>query len=395
MTRPRPFRPGIDTLCTHYRGWLADRRVGLVCHPASLTARGSSSAERLLEACGDRLVALFGPEHGCFGAAAAGESIATRRHPSMGLPVRSLYGRQRRPSASMLRDLDLLVFDLQDIAARPYTYVSTLRYVLEAAAAHGKAVVVADRPIPLPNAVDGPSLAPGFGSFVGAINAPMAYGMTPGETALWLVQDLGLSVDLKVARMQSYRGETERGANWPPWVPPSPGIASWESARCYLATVFCEAVPAVDCGRGTPLPFQVFGTAWMHSETVRKRLVSLCLPGVDFHPCAYVAGAGTLRGRLLQGLRMVVRQPVRFLPVRTAVALIGTLQDLYGAKRVWGAEGTRPEFFDKLFGTDSVRKSLDEGRALSAIVREWRSTQRAFSAQRARHLLYERGGCHR
>jgi len=161
----------------------------------------------------------------------------------------------------MLDNLDAIVLDLQDLGARCYTFVSTLRYVLEAAASARKQVIVADRPIPLPRVVDGPMLDERFSSFVGCVRAPLHYGMTPGETAAWLKHALALDLDLKVAPMKNYCRQSRRGPDWPPWIPPSPGIRSWETGYCYLATVFGEALPAINIGRNSNLAFQVFQRA--------------------------------------------------------------------------------------------------------------------------------------
>ncbi len=379
---------GIDGLLRRHASWLRGKRVGLVSHAAALDARGASTADRLREALGPRLAALFGPEHGFFGAAAAGEATADAVHPVYGIPVHSLYGNTRRPTAAMLRGIDVVVYDMQDLGVRPYTYVSTLRGVLEAAAEHGQTVIVADRPIPLPGAVDGPVRDPGVESFVAHVRTPMAYGMTPGEAALWIRRDLGLEVDLRVAAMTGYGRSAERGAGWPPWASPSPGIRTWESACTYLATVFAEATPAVDFGRMTSFPFQVLGSPWMESVPLCARLRDAALPGVAFHPHPYVAQAGAFAGRLIDGVRLTVLDRARFRPVRTSVALVAALQDAIGARRFWQEPGTRPEFFDTLFGTPSVRQALLAGRSPSDIARAWVKPIAAFRVSRSRCLLY-------
>jgi uncharacterized protein YbbC (DUF1343 family) len=289
----------------------------------------------------------------------------------------------------MLRNLDTLVFDLQDLGARPYTYVATLRYLLEAAAAHGKEIIVADRPIPLPRVVDGPLPDPCYLSFVASVPMPVAYGMTPGETALWLRRALSLDVDLKVARLQHYHRESTRETNWPPWIAPSPGIRSWESATCYPATVFCEALPALDYGRGTNLPFQVVGAPWMRGEEVCERLLDMHLPGVVFHPHLYFPAAGAPPAPLVEGIRIVVTHPATFRPVLTGVAILHVLQELYGRARLWNARGTRPDFFDKLMGTNAIRQALIDGTSPRAIESQWRAELGTFNRSRRAQLLYD------
>jgi len=386
--RRQSFRPGIDTLAVGHRSWLKGRRIGLVSHPAALASNGESSVDRLARCPGIKVVALFGPEHGFFGDAVAGRHVRTTRHPHSGVPVYSLYGKQRRPTRRMLTDVDTIVFDLQDLGARMYTFVSTLRYVLEAAAELGKQVIVADRPIPLPNVVDGPMLHPAFASFVALVTVPMVYGMTPGETALFLRVQLGLELDLKVAVMQGYERNARRGSDWPPWVPPSQGIRSWESAMCYTSTVAGEALPALDCGRGTGLPFQVFGATWLNGREVAEALSEAGLRGVRFLPHPYVAQSGRYAGRLLDGVRMVVHAPDRFRPIRASVTILSVVADLYGPNRLWRARGTRPDFFDALFGTDATRRQLLAATPPADIARGWRRENAGFIRSRREHLLY-------
>lgn len=381
------FQPGITTLLEQHRTWLAGRKIGLVCHPASVDRDGVSSAELLLAAGGIRLVSLFGPEHGFFGAATAGEAVRTRRHPCWKIPVYSLYGKHRRPTPAMLKGLDAVVFDLQDLGARPYTYVSTLRYLLEEAARYGTLVIVADRPIPLPRVVDGPMLDPRFESFVAAVPAPVSYGMTPGETALWIKRTIVPQVDLQVAPMRNYHRDPARAPHWPPWVPPSPGIRSWESAACYAATVFGEALPALDYGRGTGLPFQLIGAPWMESLPVCERLSAMRLPGVSFHPHPYQSASE--KAGLLNGIRLVVTRPGIFRPVLTGLSMLHVLEALYGRRRLWKAPGTRPDFFDKLMGTDTVREALLDGEPPRRIEATWHRGLREFNKAREAVLLYD------
>lgn len=382
------FLCGLDVLLRRHKKWIAGRRVGLVSHLAATTANGMTSAERLWREPGVRLAALFGPEHGFFGLAGAGETVARQRHPAWRLPMYSLYGAARKPTPAMLRGLDTLIVDLQDLGARPYTYGSTLRTVLEAAAAGGQTVIVADRPIPLPRILDGPPLDPAFASFVGLLPAPMCYGMTPGETALWLRRELGLSVDLRVAPLRGYRRQPGRDADWPPWIPPSPGIRAWETARCYLSTVFTEAMPHISNGRGTALVFQVVGAPWIVGRALCERLEALRLPGAAFYAHPFQPTVGPYAGRTLDGVRIVARDPAVFHPVRVSVALMAALQTLYGRKRVWAAAGCRPDFFDRLYGGDTVRKALEDGETAAAIAARWQPARRAFARRRRDVLLY-------
>lgn len=379
------FLPGIDILVDSKRKWLKGRRIGLVSHPAAISSQGAPALHVLLNA-GARLTALFGPEHGFFGTETAGEPVKNKIHPQLGIPVYSLYGKYRRPTPAMLGNIDTIVFDLQDLGARPYTYVSTLRYVLEAAAQEKKEVIVADRPIPLPRIVDGPMLDDKFSTFVGDVPAPMHYGMTPGETAPWLKHVLALDLDLKIVKMRGYFRQSTRGENWPPWIPPSPGIRSWETGYCYLATVFAEALPAINIGRNSNLAFQVFSAPDIKGHVLCKHLNRQHLPGVVFYPHQYKINDDN---KIFEGARIAVGNPDAFHPVAAGVAIISTIQKIGGLEQLWRHTGTRADFFDKLYGTDKVRLALQAGETAETIIRDWQGATRAFGPIRKSFLLYK------
>ncbi len=399
MTSPRPvpipaaspqlpFALGIDSLLDTHRAWLAGRRVGLVSHSAAVDGHGHTTAERLKECPDTSLVALFGPEHGYAGLAGAGEATTDARHAAWDLPIYSLYGETRRPTPAMLAGVDVLVVDFQDLGARPYTYVSTLRLVLEAAAAEGKRVVVADRPVPLAAGFDGPLLDPAHASFVGLVGTSMQYGMTPGEAARWIVGWLGLGLDLRVAPVRGYDRDACPGPDWPTWVPPSPRIRSWECGALFTCTVAGEALPAVDYGSGTNRSFQLIGAPWLPADDLIAALTADGLPGVSFLPCSYEARSGLYAGQRLAGLQIVVTDAARFQPVTVGVSILASLQALGGKARLWETPGTRPEFFDKLFGTSAVRTALQDGLAGAAVAALWKADRAAFAATRERCLLY-------
>lgn len=382
------FATGIDVLLSRHRAWLRGRRVGLVSHQAALDRDGATSAQRLRRDLGAGLVALFGPEHGFSGQAGAGVATHTRRHPDWGIPVHSLYGACRKPTPAMLRRVEVLVVDLQDLGARCYTYLATMRNVMEAAAASGVAVIVADRPIPLPRIVDGPLLDPAFASFVGPAATTLATGMTPGEAARWLVRRLDLTLDLRIAPLQGWFRDGRRGPDWPDFIPPSPGIRTWEAGMTYLATVFSEALPGVDVGRGTNLAFRVLGAPWLRAEAFCERINAAGLAGVTFHPYRYVAGIAPYSGRELDGVRLTVTDPSRFHPVATSVHLLHLLARLHGSARIWHHRGVRSAWFDTLYGTDQVRLSLLSGAPPQAILEPWLRAGQPFQAARRAALIY-------
>lgn len=377
-------RPGIDRLLHECRDFL-EGNVALVCHAASVTSTGEHSSVALRKLLGRRLACLFGPEHGVQSKAGAGQWVDHQVHPRWKIPIYSLYGTTRRPTREMLEGISTLVFDLQDIGARPYTYVSTLREVLEAAAEFGCRVVIADRPAALANIVDGPMLDARFDSFVAHIPAPVVYGMTPGETALWLKGALKLNVEVLVARCAGYHRQARPRYRW---VPPSPAIVSWESALCFPITVFFEAIPTLDHGRGTPTPFQTIASPRLDWLSLLERLRKHELRGVTFEGCSYIARMGLYAGQPVQGLKLNVVHPRRYEPVKTAICLIEELTNLLGPAAIWGCRESRPEFFDKLMGTDRVRVALQKGVPAESLFADWNKQTFNFKKTRESLLLY-------
>ena len=334
------IRPGVEAIPPE---WLAGRRAGLVAHPASVVADGRHSAKFLREA-GVILTALFGPEHGFFGRGGAGEKIADARHKDWKIPVFSLYGESRAPTPAMLDLVDVFIFDLQNIACRAYTYVSTLRLLMEACAAAGKTLVVADRPDPLMlTPPDGPLLDPACASFVGLVPTPFCHGMTLGETALFLRDELKLAkLDLRVAPCPGLTRRLNLRQIFPAWSIPSPAIVSIENALCFPLTVLFEALPMIDHARGTPLAFQRIGSAHVELST----LALLPLPGLNVTPCEYPDKTG----RALRGFAFEVADPTAYRPAAAAHDLISALESRFG-RALWDFPGSRPEFYAQLWGT--------------------------------------------
>lgn len=354
-------------------------RVGLLAHPASIDRTGTHSSELLHQKLKRRLVALFGPEHGFYGRGGAGEELSDEKHPAWGIPIFSLYNEHRRPTAEMLDHIDTLVFDLQDIGVRCYTFVTTLRYVMEACAEHGKRLIVCDRPIPLPNAVDGPLPEPGRENFVAGVPMPLVYGMTPGEAARFLKKELALDLDLHIARMSGYTRSPRRG-DWGPWISPSPGIRYWETAWTYPITVFTEALPALGCGRGQSQPFQILTAPWLNAEDTARAFNRLRLWGLRAAPI----------WEPQPGIRFEVSHPSRIQPFSAAIHLLSLLQRTGGHNQLWGAPGTRRGWFDQLIGGPTVRESLEKQRPPARIIADAHAGLAGFRRARLDALLYRR-----
>jgi len=377
------FRPGISVLLQSHMDWIQGKRVGLLAHSASCDEAGVATVQRL-QAAGVNLCALFSPEHGFKSRCAAGEKVGHSTHEKTGLLIYSLYGETRKPTPEMFSQLDVIICDLQDLATRCYTYVSTLCYVLETAAETNTTVVITDRPIPLPNTVDGPFLDNQCRSFVGLIPSPVCYAMTPGETALYLNEKLQLGLSLHIAPMQRY----VRSTHWPvsmPWTRPSPGIQTWQTAITYPATVCCEALPAFHYGQGSDQIFRCIGAAWLDSANVCDLLNAKKLPGVTF-----VARQETVDNVAIHYLDIQVVHAEVFRPISTMVHILTCIRDQYSQEHLWGTAGTREGFFDQLMGTAQIRTGIQSGQTAREIIAAWQPDIAAFDVLRTKCLLYHR-----
>jgi uncharacterized protein YbbC (DUF1343 family) len=309
------MRTGLDRLLAEpaLRAPLAGRRVALLAHPASVTADLTHALDALA-ACRDvRLTAAFGPQHGLRGDKQDNMvESADFIDPRHGIPVFSLYGEVRRPTAEMMDALDVLLVDLQDVGTRIYTFVTTLRYVLEEAAARRKAVWVLDRPNPIGRPVEGPRLRPGWESFVGAGPLPMRHGLTLGELARWFVRHLQLDVEHHVVTMQGWAPERPPGWGWPlgerTWVNPSPNAATPWMARAFPGTVMVEGTTLSE-GRGTTHPLELFGAPDLDTDALLARMAALApgwLAGCRLRPCWFEPTFHKHAGTLCAGVQIHV-----------------------------------------------------------------------------------------
>ena len=380
---------GMDILLDRKLKLLKGRRVGLLSHQAALVEGGATSAQAMRSSIGRSLKALFGPEHGFLGLAGAGEKTYSTTHPDWNIPVHSLYGEMRSPSAEMLSGLDVVVCDLQDLGIRCYTYLATLFNMYKACRDAGVDLIVTDRPVPLPSIVDGAMPEPELMSFVAPCSVPMVYGMTPAETVRWMSADDELGFTPVAVPMRKWkRSDSIIYKASGEFMPPSPGIKSCESALVYASLVFCEALPSIDCGRGTNMAFRVFGTPWLESEVICRLLNRRKMAGVEFHPHRYTAAVGALKGRELDGVRLSVTDPSLFHPVECSLYILRELEKRYGEGRVWRHKGVRQSWFDKLYGDSCVRRDLRAGKNLNSIFGLWRSKRADFMNLRDNSLIY-------
>ncbi len=374
---PVSIQPGVEVLGRLAFAPLAGRRVGLVTNQTGRDRAGRRTADLLREG-GVRLRALFSPEHGLAGSAQG--PVPTGRDAVSGLPVHSLYGATLRPTPLMLRGLDLLLFDLQDVGTRFYTYITTLGYVLEAAAAEGLPVVVLDRPNPITGrVVEGPVLDPDLTSFTAYHSLPLRHGMTVGELALLFNGERGMGAELTVIPARGWRREQWFDETGIPWVNPSPNIRSLTGATLYPAVGLLESAN-LSVGRGTESPFEVLGAPWVNGDALATDLTALDLPGVRFVPTAFTPNASAYQGKACQGVRVIVTDRERFRAVQTGLEVAAALNRLYPGTFLL-------EKVQQLLGNRTAMAWLRQGDGRAAAGAEPEALE-AFLRVRERYLLY-------
>jgi uncharacterized protein YbbC (DUF1343 family) len=367
-------------------------RFGLVANAASVTSELVHASLALRSLRGARLSALFGPEHGIAADAQDLVEVGDSRDPATGLPVFSLYGETRTPTPSMLEGLDAVVFDLQDVGSRYYTFIYTMLHVLEACARQGKRVVVLDRPNPLGGErVDGNVLDPRYRSFVGRHPLATRHGMTVGELALMFREEAGLDVDLQVVRLRGWKRAMAFEDTGLTWVQPSPNMPTVDTAFVYPGGCLVEGTNLSE-GRGTTRPFELVGAPWLDAPALAGAMARERLPGVAFRPACFTPTFQKHAGVPCSGLQVHVRDHAAF-PAFLAYLLI-----VFHARRqaperfAWREPPYEYEEtklpFDILCGTDRIRRAMEGGISPRRLLPVWRSELAAFRRRRARYLLY-------
>jgi uncharacterized protein YbbC (DUF1343 family) len=367
---------GIDRLIEDpvLRKPLAGRAVALLAHPASVTRSLTHSLDALMQLGDLRVTAAFGPQHGLRGDKQDNMvESADYIDPVHGIPVFSLYGEVRRPTAAMLDTFDTLLVDLQDLGCRIYTFVTTLRYVLEDAAARGKSVWVLDRPNPVGRPIEGLRLRPGWESFVGAGALPMRHGLTLGELARWFVSTLRLDVDCQVITMEGWQPDSPAGFGWPvgerTWVNPSPNAPNLAMARCYPGSVLLEGTTLSE-GRGTTRPLEVLGAPDLDAGALLAQMSALApawMSGCRLRPCWFEPTFHKHVGKLCEGFQVHVDDPAyydhgSFRPWRLFALALKALRRLRPDYPIWRDfpyEYERRLAFDVITGGEALRRWID------------------------------------
>lgn len=391
-TVPRPgaaspaeaVRPGLEVLVDDSLHLVRGRRVGLVTNQTGLDAHGVQGVERL-RAAGVNLVALFSPEHGFRGAAAPGAAVSSAVDTATGLPIYSLYGSSVSPTDSMLRGIDVLLIDLQDVGARYYTYISTAIKVMQAAAPHDIPVVVLDRPNPVGGAVQGTVLEPAHRTFVGMLAVSMRHGMTMGELARLARDELAIGGRLHVVPVAGWRRDTPFDRTGLPFVPPSPNLRTVEALFHYPGTTLFEGTN-LSVGRGSDAPFEQVGAPWLDTTAVLAALRAARLPGVSFAGVTFTPrapGDGKFADTALAGIRLSVTDRSSYDPPAVAVQMLHAVITTHPDRFEWLAA-----HFDRLAGTTSLREALSAGAEPAVIVAGWQPGLERFRSRRRPFLVY-------
>jgi len=387
----RRVRTGLEELLAR-PGDLRGARIGLIAHAASVSAELTQAATLLRGSRAFRLVTLFGPEHGVEGDAQDLVEVEASRDPVSGLPVHSLYGETRVPSARMLDGLDALVYDLQDVGSRYYTFISTLLYALEACARHRLRLVVLDRPNPVGAiTVNGNVLHAGFRSFVGLHTLAARHGMTVGELALLFRAELFPEAQLRVVPMRRYRRAMSFEDTGLPWVQPSPNMPTVDTAYVYAGGCLVEGTNLSE-GRGTTRPFELLGAPWLDAGRLAHDLAKERLAGVRFRPCRFTPTFQKHAGRTCAGVQVHVTDRARFDAFLCYLLLIFHSRRQDTGRFAWRdppyeyEQVKRP--IDILCGSERERRAIETGVSPRRLLPAWRKELAAFRRRRARHLLY-------
>ena len=392
-------KTGIEVLRDREFEGLKGKRVGLVTNPSGVDRYLNSTVDILYNAPGVELVALYGPEHGVRGDVYAGGHVTDTRDEATGLPVYSIYGSTRKPTPEMLEGIDVMVYDIQDVGVRSYTFISTLGLVMEACAEKDIEVMVLDRPNPLGgNKIEGCYVESGFFSFVSQYEIPYVYGLTVGELAV-MINEEGMNrgqkgnqdpahCKLTVIPMEGWTRDMLYEDTALPWVLPSPNIPFKETPMYYAAAGVCgELYGFMNIGIGYTLPFQVFGATWLDPEKLKSRLESYSLPGVSFRTIYFKPFSGSQKGQLVRGLQYFFTDYESARITETQFYVMQAVAELYPDKKAFEIISGYG-LFDKVCGTDYVRTEFQKRYDFTDIKDYWRKDEEAFRELSQRYYIY-------
>jgi uncharacterized protein YbbC (DUF1343 family) len=409
MTHRSNVKLGVDVFLEKHLDLVKSKRVGLITNPTGTDSNVISTITLFATTPDIHLVALYGPEHGVRGDAKAGEYVPYERDEKLDIPVFSLYGQAQKPDpdmlanidesmrsfdtvdegklieTSMVENIDVLVFDIQDVGTRIYTYIATMAYAMQTCAENNKEFIVLDRPNPI-NGIDmeGPILEyPKYSSFVGLYPIPVRHGMTVGELArLFNANFLSQKTNLTVIPMNGWERPMWFDEIALPWIFPSPNMPSLDTVTVYPGQVFLEGTNVSE-GRGTTKPFEIFGAPWIDGIQLAKALNGLKLPGVRFREVRFTPELSKYQGQVCEGAQIHVMDRNRFKPFETSMFIIQAIMDMNIEQFLFHSE-----YFDKIMGTSTVREELEEHHDVSEIMNKFYSDLDVFNNIRKPHLLY-------
>ncbi|AMM96015.1 exo-beta-N-acetylmuramidase NamZ family protein [Bacillus pumilus] len=377
-------KTGIETLLSGNLSWLKGKRVGLITNPTGIDANMKSSVDLLFEHPNIKLTALYGPEHGVRGDAQAGEGVESYTDEKTGLPVYSLYGKTRKPTPDMLKNVDVLLFDIQDVGARYYTYIYTMAYAMEAAKENNIPFVVLDRPNPIGGLkVEGPVLEPEHASFVGLYPIPLRHGMTTGELATFFNKEFHINADVTVIKMKNWKRSMTFEDTKLPFVLPSPNMPTVDSTFVYPATGLIEGTNVSE-GRGTTKPFELIGAPYINSNELADHLNQLKLKGVKFRPVSFTPTFSKHAGKLSHGVQLYVTDRSSFEAVKTGLSILKAIHDLYPKDFQFLKTGS----FDKLIGNGWIKEEINQGTSVKHIMKRYHHDLKSFEKKRKKYLIY-------
>ena len=389
------IQTGLARFAKEGHSFLAGKRIGLICNPTAIDTEYRHAIDLFAGRTDCKLTVLFGPEHGVRGDAQDMISVDASRDARSGVPVYSLYGSTEQsltPTAEMLDQVDVVVYDVQDVGSRYYTFVWTMVLAMRACAKAGKAFCVLDRPNPIGGVhVEGGAIVPGFESFVGLVSCPNRHGMTAGEIAVWRHAVEQLGCDISVITMRGWQRDSFYEHTGLPWVLPSPNMPTVDTALVYPGMCLVEGTELSE-GRGTTRPFELAGAPHIDGYDLAARLDSFQLPGVRFRPCVFTPTFHKHAGTPCGGVQIHVEHPETFRPYLTGVAFLKACHDQAPDRFRWRERAY--EFVDKipaidlLAGSDAIRKGIEAGASLEELSARWPRDEGAFAEERAQFLLY-------
>jgi uncharacterized protein YbbC (DUF1343 family) len=389
--RAGDFQPGIEILVRHYAQELKGKRVGILTNPTGVDRNLRSSIDIIRSLPGVKVVRLFSPEHGIRGSYHAGEKVDENLDKLTSLPIVSLYGKFRKPPSTSLENLDVVVYDIQDIGSRSYTFISTMTYMMEACERAGVSFLVLDRPCPMGgDRVGGPMIEDQFISFIGIHNVPQVYGLTPGEWARLVKAERTPDVRLAVIPMKGWhRGDLFGDLDFP-WVPTSEHIPHWETAFFYAMTGPLGELGKVNNGVGTPSPFELVGAPWIDADKFTMAMKKHGLEGVKFRSTSFRPRYGAHKGELCHGFQVHLAGPGKCDPARVGLKILETLNKLYPGKHLFKTTGKNAyRMFQKSIGESRLLDQLGAARNLDAY---WPAHDRSlldYKKRRNAVLIYE------